>query len=109
MTDGPLILGIPSFGPGDARVITWGQLGGLTTAIGAEPIRLSYTYRHGRRTLQGEAELEVTSYRGTDASERPLLAAAKSLEGISKAMNTLASEARALREREESGGQANVA
>lgn len=106
---GRFVLGIPSLGPGDARVITWGQFGGLSNAIGSEPIRLSYTYRHGQHTLHGEAELEVASYVGTDASERPSLAAAKSLDRISKSMATLAAEARAIRVQSECNRPADAA
>lgn len=82
MTDGPLIGGIPALGPGDRRDITWGQYGGLSKALAAGPIQLEYSYRCGKRRLSGSATLEVASYAATDASERPMVLAAKSLKSI---------------------------
>jgi len=84
MQEGPLIEGIPALGPGDRRVITWGQFGGLTKALGAESIILDYTYRSGKRLIRGQSKLEVRSYLGTDASQKPIVSIAKSLEEISK-------------------------
>lgn len=99
LTDGPLVNGIPALGPGDTRTISWGQYGGLSAAIGKEPIRLNYTYRHGRRTFSGETQLEVESFAGTDASERPAVIVAKSIKeiegamkSISKSMNVIAAK-----------------
>lgn len=99
ISDGPLVNGIPALGPGDTRTISWGQYGGLSAAIGAEPIRLTYTYRHGRRTFLGETHLEVESFAGTDASEKPAVIVAKSIKeiegamkSISKALNVIAAK-----------------
>lgn len=84
MREGPLVSGIPSLGPGDSRVnITWGQYGGLSNALGAVPIVLDYTYRHGRRTFRGQAKLEVLSFAATDASERSPVVMARALKDIS--------------------------
>src|SRR5688572_8585655 len=80
MTTGPLVEGIPSLGPGDFREITWGQLGGLSSALGKEPLVLDYTYRSGRARLRGSAVLEVRSYWGTDASEKPSVVASRALK-----------------------------
>jgi len=99
MTAGPLIHGIPVLGPGDSRDITWGQFGGLLKALGTEPIDLEFTYRHGRRRLSGHSRLEVASYVGTDASENPSAASARSLEKIANAAQVIVNEVR-LREAE---------
>lgn len=90
MVDGPFVGGIPSLGPGDSRIITWGQYGGLSVALGGKPIQVSYTYKHGRRELTGEAILEVESYINTDASRRPVLVAAKALEEIASSTSKIA-------------------
>jgi hypothetical protein len=84
MQEGPLIEGIPALGPGDRRVITWGQFGGLTKALGDDSIILDYTYWSGKRLIKGQSKLEVRSYLGTDASQKPIVSIAKSLEEISK-------------------------
>ncbi len=88
--DGPFATGIPALGPGDSRSVTWGQFGGLSQALGSEPITLKYKYRHGRRRLSGEARLEVLSYLGTDASEPPALSVAKSLKEIEHSAKSMA-------------------
>ncbi len=101
MNDGLLISGIPALGPGDPRTITWGQFGGLVKAISTNPIKLSYTYRHGSRIFTGETQLEVESYIGTDAHEKPAIVVARStkeiestLKSISKSLSTLAEKDR---------------
>jgi hypothetical protein len=82
MTDGPLAEGIPALGPGTQRVITWGQLGGISKALAGAPINLAYTYRSGKRRFSGSTQLDVRSYVGTDVSKKPLLRIAKSLEDL---------------------------
>ncbi len=84
MHEGPLIEGIPALGPRDRRVITWGQFGGLTKALGEDSIILDYTYRSGKRLIKAQSKLEVRSYLGTDASEKPIVSIAKSLKEISE-------------------------
>jgi hypothetical protein len=91
MTAGPLIDGIPALGPGDRRDITWGQFGGLSKALGKEPIILEFSYSSGKRRTSGTAQLEVGSYAGTDASERPATIAARSLECIAQHMGSIVS------------------
>ena len=91
MTKGPFVEGIPLLSPGDSRVITWGQYGGLAAAIGPTPIELEYTYKHGRRTLTGAATLEVTSFANTDASTRPAVASTRALQEIATAVKQIAS------------------
>lgn len=102
MREGPLVTGIPSLGPGDSRVITWGQYGGLSKALGSVPIVLDYTYRHERRTIQGQAKLEVLSYAATDASEKPMVTMAKALTDLSRTMSRISSHIETLVKRETS-------
>jgi hypothetical protein len=90
MTNGFLVDGIPALGPGDSRTTTWGQFAALHAALGGEPIRLTYTYRHGRRKLEGQSMLEVESYRGTDAADTPRLTNVRSLKKISEQLKRLA-------------------
>lgn len=89
MTDGPLIDGIPALGPGANRVITWGQFGGLKKALGDEPMQLAFTYRSGRKTFTGNAVLEIKSYAATDASTRPHVVAARSLESMAESLTKI--------------------
>src|ERR1700676_356031 len=86
MADGPLIDGIPALGPGGTRIITWGQLGGLRRALGDTPLQLSFTYRCGKRVFTGWAELEVNSYIATDASTRPHVVVARSLQNMAESL-----------------------
>ena len=44
MADGPLIDGIASFKPGEKRVITWGQYGGLKKGLGDDYLEITATY-----------------------------------------------------------------
>lgn len=94
MTDGPLLSGIPALGPNDSRVITWGQYGGLSHAIGDEPIVVRYTYSHERRKFSGETRLEVKSYFGTDASEAPEIVVAKGIKEIQKSLQVISASAK---------------
>jgi hypothetical protein len=94
MKDGPLIDGIPTLGPSDTLDITWGQYAGLLKAVGREPIDLTFQYKHGRRTFRGHSRLEVNSFSGTDASEKPHVQSARSLEKIAKSLDVLAQAAR---------------
>ena len=84
MSEGPLVHGIAALGPQDSRDITWGQFGGLESAMQEGPIELEYSYRHNGRKITGKSVLEVSSFRGTDASERPLPAMARSLKALEK-------------------------
>jgi len=94
MTKGPFVHGIPSLAPGDTRVITWGQYGGLSAVIGDTPIELTFTYRQGSRTLSGAASLEVSSFGNTDASTPPKLASARALQEISESVKQITQDLR---------------
>lgn len=89
MKEGPLVEGIPALGPGDVREITWGQIGGLTEALGGDPIFVDYTYRSGKSRLKGTTVLEVRSFWDTDASERPVVSNARALKRIATSLDSL--------------------
>ena len=90
MTNGPLVTGIPALGPGDRRVLNWGQYGGLSSALEAGPIRVDIAYRHGRRHLRGVAHLDVESYADTDASEPPQVIVANSSKKAASSLDRIA-------------------
>jgi hypothetical protein len=90
MKDGPLIDGIPVLGPGDRRDVTWGQVGGILNATKRKPIDLTFTYRHGKRTLRGWSQIEAKSFIGTDASADPAESAARSLDKIADSVGKIA-------------------
>ena len=90
MTTGPLVKGIPALGPGDRRVLNWGQYAGLSSALAAGPIRVDIEYRHGRRNLRGVARLDVESYADTDASEPPQVTMANSSKKAAVSLDRIA-------------------
>lgn len=76
MIDGPLICGIPSMVPGEKRIITWGQFGGLRKGLGDEVLDIMATYRSLpalRLTSQKHktsSRIDIKSFEGTDASDQ---------------------------------------
>ncbi len=76
MKDGPLINGIPSFGPKEKRITTWGQYGGLKAGLGDEILDVTAVYfsspplRFKRQKHQTTSRLDIRSFEGTDASDR---------------------------------------
>jgi hypothetical protein len=76
MTDGPLINGIPSFGAGEKRIITWGQYRGLKMGLGDEVLHITAIYfskpplRIGQRKHKTTSTIDLRSFEGTDASDR---------------------------------------
>jgi hypothetical protein len=86
MTKGPLISGIPLLCPGDRRVITWGQFGGLTSVLGGSPVEVVAKYMDRRgvlsRTLRSTSYLEVESFSWTDASATATTVVSRSLRKI---------------------------
>ena len=91
MTAGPLIDGIPALGPGEQRRIDWGQYGGLTKTLGGEPITVTCKFKKdGKAMPTMRCKLDVKSFEGTTAAERPCAKAAKELEKISKDLHHLA-------------------
>ena len=91
MLTGPIATGIPALGPGDSRVITWGQWAGLHAALGDESIEIEYSYNTRSRTIHERSRLEVASFGTTDASESPEAASASHLAKIAQNTESLAS------------------
>jgi len=96
MTDGPLIHGIPSFGAGEKRIITWGQYGGLKKGLGDEVLDVTAIYfskpplRIGRQKHKTTSRIDLRSFEGTDASERNWeKKIAEQLEKIANALSQL--------------------
>ena len=89
MVDGPLVDGIGALGPGDSRMLDWGQFGGLDAAIGTSPLTLDFTYRFGRRRMKGQTRLEVRSYLGTAAAEGSAARQAQAQEKLAKSVSEL--------------------
>lgn len=84
MQKGPLIDGIPVLGPGEKRRITWGQYGGLKKALGDDPIIVKCRFHKGKKLMPTiECKLDVKSFAGTAANEKPILTIARQLEKIS--------------------------
>jgi hypothetical protein len=75
MTSGPLINGIPSFSPGEKRIITWGQYAGLKKGLGDEAINITSTYysrpplRFFHQKHKATSSIDMRSFEGTDASD----------------------------------------
>lgn len=91
MTRGPLIEGIPALGPGEQRRIDWGQYGGLMKNLGTEPVVVKCKFKkNGKAMPPMECKLDVKSFEGTVAAERPSAKVAKEIEKISKDLHHLA-------------------
>jgi hypothetical protein len=94
MTDGPLINGIPSFGAGEKRIITWGQYGGLKKGLGDDVLEITAIYFSKpplsikRQKHKTTSSIDLRSLEGTDASERNWeKKTAEQLEKIAKAID----------------------
>ncbi len=80
---GPLITGIPSLGPGESRVLFWGQPGGLSKAIGSDVITITCRYEcAGKGMPPSVSSIDIESFMGTVADESFELRAVKALESI---------------------------
>ncbi len=96
-SSGPVVDGIPVLGPGDRRVITWGQYGGLSSALGGRPIGVRCEFESRRRFPFDpthhvtESVLEVESFQGTDASSGPQVEVARAAKKIADTFGKLAS------------------
>ncbi len=92
MTSGPLIDGIPALGPGEERKIDWGQYGGLSKAVGLEPIIIFCKFKkHGKLMPRVECKLDVNSFAGTVANQKPIVGIANHLEKISRNLDHIVS------------------
>ncbi len=75
MRGGPLINGIPSFSPGEKRVITWGQYAGLNKGLDDKPINITAIYHSYpplkifRQRHKTTSSIDIRSFEGTDASD----------------------------------------
>ena len=96
MPNGPLVDGIPLLAPGERRVITWGQYGGLLTAIGDGYISVTAVYNHDNRSMKSYSRLEVRSFEGTDANEATAYRATRELEKIAEHAKQISSAARSI-------------
>lgn len=90
MIQGPLVGGIPALGPGEERVVLWGQFGGIDLALDGKPLLLKFSYWQNRRAFAGETELELASFANTDASEAHIVVAVRHLESIAKSAAKIA-------------------
>jgi hypothetical protein len=104
MDYGPLIHGIPLLAPGERRVITWGQYGGLIDALGREPVRVVAHFRSRRQfpwdptDHQSESLLEVHSFAGTDASQSLESRQVRELERMAKEIARIQQSVRSIAE-----------
>jgi len=89
MSSGPLIDGIPLLAPGETRRITWGQYGGLHSAIGDDYITVTCIYSHEGKALRTSSRLEVRSFNRTDANESESRQMIKELHRIGSAAESL--------------------
>jgi hypothetical protein len=91
MNRGPLIEGLAALGPGEQRRIDWGQYGGLMKNVGTEPVVVKCKFmKSGKAMPPMECKLDVRSFEGTVAAEKPNTKIAKELEKIAKDLNYLA-------------------
>lgn len=76
MISGPLVSGIPFLPPDGKRIITWGQYGGLFSAIGDSHILVTSRYKSQHFGIPWKirhrqtSTLEIASFKGTDASDK---------------------------------------
>jgi hypothetical protein len=108
MSHGPLVTGIPILAPKERRVLTWGQFGGLSAALGDRGgIRVTCEFESKKNFPWDPTDhvhhsvLEVYSFERTDASEAPESRQVRELEKISRdiasiqrSLHTLAETAR---------------
>lgn len=82
---GPFVTGIPSLGPGDCRIMNWGQPGALKSALGEGAIDITSLYEfEGKPMPPTVCHVDVASFLGTVAHESIELRAVKALESIAK-------------------------
>jgi hypothetical protein len=102
MTVGPFVKGIPALAPGERRVFTWGQFGGLKAALGDKRLEIRIEYKDGVAESAKECKdfsyLDVDSFEGTDASDRdPTRACAKELQEVRRTLESWNRRGSALR------------
>lgn len=93
MTDGPLISGISSFGPGESRKLLWGQYGGLLKALGPEPVVVTCRFKRAGKAMPPiRCQLEIASFKGIAVPQNPVLQVAKQTEKLAKVAASTYSE-----------------
>ena len=99
MSEGPIISGIPSFGPGESRKLLWGQCGGLLKALGPEPVTIICRFkRSGRPMPPIQCRLEVASFKGIAAPQNPILEVAAQTKKFTSVTEKLHAEIRTIRQ-----------
>lgn len=87
-TDGVFNHGIPALAPGERRLLTWGQFGGIRKATEGQPIKVTISYSNGRTKLRTASVLDIRSFEGNDSSTRdPLLRIAQAVEEIQERLD----------------------
>jgi predicted nuclease of predicted toxin-antitoxin system len=75
MSNGPLINGIPCFGPRAKRVLTWGQFGGIRDKLGKECLDIEAIYfskpalSFFRKKHKSISRLDIKSFECSDVSD----------------------------------------
>jgi hypothetical protein len=94
MDTGPLFTGIPVLAPGEKRVISWGQFGGLMDHLGRDPVRVTTSFYRKNQSNRTDSPrttvsfLEVASFETTDASDPPDVRQVRQLERIAASLVT---------------------
>ena len=103
MVSGPLVTGIPQLRPRSKRVITWGQFGGLYSALGDRTLDITATcfskpaFAFWRRKHKTVSRIDIMSFQATDASDHNWdQKTAKQLETIAKLLQDVTSGAKSI-------------
>lgn len=100
MDNGILINGITSFLPGEKRIITWGQYGGLKRGLGDGLLDITATYsskpplRIWKAKHRSVSQIDIRSFEGTDGSDKNW--EKKSAEQLQRIADTLSQLAKPL-------------
>ncbi|MEZ7198206.1 hypothetical protein [Pseudodesulfovibrio karagichevae] len=85
ITGGPLVSGIPTLGPGETRIIDWGQYYGLKKVYGEAELTVDCSFYFGEVLLPTvQCKIDVESFAGTIANEGLRLRGVKALESIAQ-------------------------
>lgn len=92
MRQGPLVDGIGFLAPGSARVIAWGQFGGLRAALNgaAIPIEVTWKSEDLKRTFKAQSVLEYESFEGTEQARSVGHNIEASIKDVGKHLSTIA-------------------
>ena len=82
---GPFTTGIPALGPGESRIINWGQPGGLLKMLGSSTIAITCKYEfEGLAMPPNVCHVDIESFMGTVSNDSIELRAVNALESIAK-------------------------